>query len=57
MTSLEKHYNKKKLELTDQAELAVIESNIREGLVKDYIIALIIQEQDRLREQGEAIGN
>ena len=57
MTSLEKHYNKKKLELTDQAELAVIESNIREGLVKDYIIALIIQEQDRLREQGETIGN
>lgn len=57
MTSLEKHYNKKKLELTAQAELAVVESNIRDGLVKDYIIALIIQERDRLCEQGETIGD
>ena len=50
MTSLEKHYNKKKLELTDQAELAVIESNIREGLVKAGLVvpgnrvSLIIEE-------------
>ena len=52
--TLELHYLKKKIELNTEARNAVSESNIRDGLVKDYILALLLKEQDNLdKEAGD----
>ena len=52
-SSLEEHYMKKKLELVDEATEAVRTSDIPVGLVKDYIYSLILQEKERLENEGK----